>query len=54
VICDDHSSEHGAGIAIELRGVRRARLPATMPARRIAEVVQTLEATEATVRSLWV
>lgn len=36
------------GIVIELRGGRALRLPGSMPAARVAELVRALEATEAT------
>ena len=37
-----------AGIVIELRGGRLLRLPGSMPAGRVAELVRALEAAEAT------
>lgn len=48
VVRDGQRVAHDAGIVIELRGGRLLRLPSSMPAGRLAELVRALEATEAT------
>ena len=47
VVREDRPAQPGPGIVIELRGGRFLRLPDAMSARRIAELVRALEATEA-------
>ena len=44
VVHDEPPAERDAGIVIELRGGRLLRLPGSMPAGRIAELVRALEA----------
>jgi hypothetical protein len=48
VVRDAPRDDHNAGIVIELRGGRLLKLPGSMPAVRVAELVRALEATEAT------
>lgn len=46
VVREDRPAQPGPGIVIELRGGRLLRLPEAMPATRVAELVQALEAAE--------
>lgn len=50
IVRDERTTAVGpdAGLIIELRGGRLLRLPGTMPAGRVAELVRALEAAEAT------
>jgi transposase len=50
IVRDEQPTESttDAGLVIELRGGRRLRLPGSMPASRVAELVRALEAAEGT------
>lgn len=50
IVCDERPTETmpDSGLVIELRGGRLLRLPGSMPASRVAELVRALEAAEAT------
>jgi len=48
VVRGEPRDSRDAGIVIELRGGRLLRLPGSMPAGRVAELVHALEAAEAT------
>jgi hypothetical protein len=48
IVHDDRGAEHDACLVIELRGGRLLRLPGSMPAARLVELVRALEAAEAT------
>jgi transposase-like protein len=48
IVRDNRATQQGSSIVIELRGGRLLRLPGSIPAARLAELVQALEATEPT------